>query len=158
VIEARFAEGHFDRLAGLASDLVRLKVDVMVTMVTAASLAAKSVAGKTPIVMVGVADPVGSRLATSLARPGGNVTGTSSVASEVVGKQLEALRAAVPGLSRVSILWNPENRIFQAQQAKEAEGSVDPTFASHSRRSRGLQSSTVWRRSLEHESSLTRVG
>ena len=90
-IEYRWADEAFDRLAGLATELVRLDVDVIVTDVTQASLAAKRATTTIPIVMMGVANPVGVGLVTSLAHPGGNVTGTSSAAVDLVGKQLELL-------------------------------------------------------------------
>jgi putative tryptophan/tyrosine transport system substrate-binding protein len=123
-IEARWANGRYDRLPDLAVELVRLKVDVIVSMVTAASLAAKNATGTIPIVMVGVADPVDAGLVSSMARPGGNVTGTSSVAAEVAGKQLELLRDIVPGVSRVAVLWNPANLVFQTLQLRQTEAAA----------------------------------
>ena len=86
--EYRWAEGKFDRLPELAADLVRLQVDVIVAFVTQATEAARKQTTTIPIVMVGVSDPIGAGLAASLAHPGGNVTGTSSLAAAVVGKQL----------------------------------------------------------------------
>ena len=121
VIEYRFAEGKFDRLPDLAAELVRLEVDVIVAVVTQASLAAKHATRTIPIVMVGVSDPLGSGLVASLARPGANVTGTSSMTSEVVGKSLELLKEAVPAVSRVAVLWNPDNAILQAQMLRETQ-------------------------------------
>ena len=94
--EYRWAEGRFDRLPELAADLVRLQVDVIVAFVTQAAEVAKKQTGTIPIVMVGVSDPVGAGLAASLARPGGNVTGTSSLAAALVGKQLELLKLVAP--------------------------------------------------------------
>ena len=88
-IEYRSANGRFERLPDLAAELVSLKVEVIVAVVTQAALAAKRQTAMIPIVMVGVSDPVGSGLVMNLARPGGNVTGTSSEAADVVGKQLE---------------------------------------------------------------------
>ena len=120
-IEYRWADGKFDKLPDLAADLIRLKVDVIVAVVTQASLAAKKATRSIPIVMVGVSDPVGSGLVTSLARPGLNITGTSSMTAEVVGKQLELLKETVPKISRVAALWNPANPLFQAVQRKETE-------------------------------------
>ena len=90
-IEYRSANGRFERLPDLAAELVSLKVEVIVAVVTQAALAAKRQTAMIPIVMVGVSDPVGSGLVMNLARPGGNVTGTSSEAADVVGKQLELL-------------------------------------------------------------------
>jgi putative tryptophan/tyrosine transport system substrate-binding protein len=121
VIEYRYAEGKFDRLAGLAAELVRLKVDVIAAALTQASLAAKVATKTIPVVILGVSDPLGSGLIASLARPGANITGTSSMTSEVVGKSLEILKEAVPKISRVAVLWNPDNAVFQAQMLKEAE-------------------------------------
>src|SRR5207245_4356312 len=123
-IEARWAHWSYDRLPDLAMELVRLKGDVIVSMVTAASLAAKNATGTIPIVMVGVADPVDAGLVSSIARPGGNVTGTSSVAAEVAGKQLELLRDIVPGVSRVAVLWNPANLVFQTLQLRQTEAAA----------------------------------
>jgi ABC-type uncharacterized transport system substrate-binding protein len=120
-IESRFARGRFDQLAPLADELVRLKVDVLATSLTEASLQAKRATATIPIVMAGVGDPVAAGLAASLARPGGNITGTSGVAVDVVGKQVELLKDVVPGVSRVAVLWNPANAAFQALQVKEVE-------------------------------------
>jgi putative ABC transport system substrate-binding protein len=115
VIVARWAEGRFDRLPGLAAELVRENVDVIVSQVTQASLAAKNATRTIPIVMVGVGDPVGAGLVESLSRPGGNVTGTSAVSADVVGKSLQLLVETVPRASRVAVLWNPANPVFQTQ-------------------------------------------
>ncbi len=123
-IEVRWGQGRFDRLPDLAVDLVGLKVDIIVAMVTQASLAAKNATRAIPIVMVGVADPVGSGLVNAIARPGGNITGTSSMAAEVVGKQLELLKEVVPKVSRVGVLWNPANPVFQALQLRETEAAA----------------------------------
>ena len=120
-IEYRWADGRFEQLPDLAADLVRLKVDVIVAVVTQASRAAKQATSEIPIVMVGVSDPVGSGLVASLARPGANITGTSSMTAEVVGKQLELLKETLHKISRVAVLWNPANPIFQAIQRKETE-------------------------------------
>jgi len=121
VIEYRFAEGEFDRLPDLAAELARLEVDVIVSVATQASLAAKGATRTIPIVMANVSDPVGSGLVASLARPGANVTGMASMTAEVVGKSLELLKETVPKLSRVAVLWNPENAIFQAQMLRETQ-------------------------------------
>jgi len=121
VIESRFAEENFERLPDLAAELVRLKVDVIVAAVTQASLAAKNATRTIPIVIVGVGDPVGSGLVASLGRPGGNITGTSGMAPEVVGKSLELLKETVPKVSRVAVLWNPANPVFQAQMLSETK-------------------------------------
>jgi len=107
VIEYRFAEGKRERLPALAAELVALKVDVIVAPSTPAALAAKQATKTIPIVFAGVPDPVTSGLVTSLARPGGNVTGLSFLAPELVGKRLELLALAVPGVTRVAFLWQP---------------------------------------------------
>jgi len=109
-IEYRFAEGRFDRLPDLAAELVRLKVDIIVAQPTPAAVAAKNATKTIPIVMISVGDPVGLGLIASLARPGGNVTGSSySVGPEIAGKLLELLKETVPKVRRVAILWNPAN-------------------------------------------------
>ena len=120
-IESRWAEGKFERLPDLAAELVRLNVDVIVASVTQASLAAKNATGTIPIVMVGVGDPLGSMLVSSLARPGGNVTGPSSMLAEASGKQLALLKEAVPNASPVAVLWNPANPVWQATAMRETE-------------------------------------
>ncbi len=107
VIEYRSAEGKLERLPALAAELVALKVDVIVASGTLAALAAKQATSTLPIVFSPAADPVGSGLVTSLARPGGNVTGLSVLAPELVGKRLELLTQAVPGVTRVAALWQP---------------------------------------------------
>ncbi len=107
VIEYRFAEGKSERLPALAAELVALKVDVIVAVTTPEALAAKKATRTLPIVFVAAADPVTSGLVSSLARPGGNVTGLSSFFPELVGKRLELLTQAVPGVSRVAVLWHP---------------------------------------------------
>jgi putative ABC transport system substrate-binding protein len=124
LIEYRFAGGKFKRLPAMAAELAQLDVDVIVARVTQASLAAKGATRTIPVVMLGVSDPVGSRLVTSLARPGGNITGTSSQTAEVQGKSLELLKEIVPKLSRVAVLWNPANPIFQAQMLKATKRSA----------------------------------
>ena len=103
VIEYRFAEGKLDRLRELAAELVRLKVDVIVTRGPAATRAAKGATSTIPIVMTQDPDPVGNGFVASLARPGGNITGLSTLAPEISGKQLELLKETVPKLSRVAV-------------------------------------------------------
>src|SRR5215813_14114436 len=115
-IEYRSADGRFERLPDLAAELVRLKVDVIVTAVTQSSLAAKNATGTIPVIMAAVANPVDSGLVASLARPGGNITGTSAMSDEVVGKQLELLKETFPKISRVAAIWNPANPVFQTLQ------------------------------------------
>ncbi len=107
VIEYRDSEGKLERLPALAAELVALKVDVIVAPPTVAALAAKQATKTIPIVFFVATDPVTDGLVTSLARPGGNVTGLSLLAPELVGKGLEQLKQAVPAVSRVAVLWQP---------------------------------------------------
>ena len=108
VIEYRSAEGKAERLPALAAELVALKVDVIVVAGgTLPALTAKQATRTLPVVFIAVPDPVASGLVTSLARPGGNVTGLASVASDLVGKRLDQLKQAVPGVRQVAILWQP---------------------------------------------------
>jgi len=107
VIEYRDAKGKLEQLPALAAELVALKVDVIVAAATRHALAAKQATSTLPIVFANATDPVTSGLVTSLARPGGNVTGLSLLAPELVGKCLELLKQAVPGVSRVAVLRQP---------------------------------------------------
>jgi putative ABC transport system substrate-binding protein len=108
-IEYRWAEGRNERYAEAAAELVRLKVDVIVTVATPATLAAKQATTVIPIVFGAASDPIGTGLVQSLARPGGNVTGLSNLISDTGGKKLEFLREIVPGLRRLAILANVGN-------------------------------------------------
>ena len=119
-IESRWAEGKYDRLPGLAAELVRLKVDVIVAVGVPAIQAAKEATRTIPIVMAYVTDPLALGLVASLARPGGNITGLSLMAPELVGKRLELLKEVVPRVSRVALLSNPVNP-GNAAQVREAE-------------------------------------
>jgi len=110
-IEYRYSVGRDDRLYDLAADLVRLKVDIIVTALTPDTLAARNATREIPIVMATVGDPVGSGFVESLARPGSNVTGLTNIAPELSGKHLELLKDTVPKLTRVAVLWNPEASI-----------------------------------------------
>jgi putative tryptophan/tyrosine transport system substrate-binding protein len=109
VLEYRVAAGQYERFPAFAAELVRLKVDVLLMGNTPAALAAKQATTTIPIVMVAISEPVGSGLVASLARPGGNVTGSAALNPEIVGKQLEFLKDVLPTLSRVAVLWNPVN-------------------------------------------------
>jgi putative tryptophan/tyrosine transport system substrate-binding protein len=108
-IESRWAEGHHERLAELAADLVRLEVAVMVTESTPAALAAKQATQTIPIVTAAIGNPVAAGLVASLARPGGNVTGVTTFTSELSGKRLELLKEAAPQTTLVAVLWNAVN-------------------------------------------------
>jgi putative ABC transport system substrate-binding protein len=109
IIEPRYAEGKLDRLPALAAELVGLKVDVIVTAGPTATRPAKEATATIPIVMAFDSDPVGSGFVTSLARPGGNITGLSSVSAELNGKRLELLKETVPSLSRVAVFGTSTN-------------------------------------------------
>jgi putative ABC transport system substrate-binding protein len=109
-VEYRFASGQVERYPGLAADLVRLKVDVIVAPATPQALAAKQATSSIPIVFVLVADAVGAGLITNFARPGGNITGLTSSSAELGGKRLELLKQMVPRASRVAVLYNPTDR------------------------------------------------
>ena len=106
-LEVRLAAGSAARLAEMAAELVARKVDVIVAVTTPAALAAKAATDSIPIVMGVVADPVGSKLVASLARPGGNITGVSGAVAEVAGKILGLLREALPAAARIGVLANP---------------------------------------------------
>jgi putative ABC transport system substrate-binding protein len=111
ILEPRLAEGHNERLQNLATELVQLKVDVIVAAATPASRAVKAATSTIPIVFVAVGDPVKAGLVTSLARPGGNVTGLSLLTADLSGKRLSLLMETVRKVSRVAILMNPDNPI-----------------------------------------------
>jgi putative tryptophan/tyrosine transport system substrate-binding protein len=120
VIEYRYAEGKPERLPELAAELVRLKVDILVSAGAAVTRAAKAATSTIPIVMTNEADPVGTGVVASLARPGGNITGLSTLAPEISGKQLELLKEVVHSLSRVAVLGTSNNPGY-AQALKEIE-------------------------------------
>jgi putative ABC transport system substrate-binding protein len=120
LVEYRYADGKFDRLPALAAELVRLKVDIIVTAGPQATRPAKEVSSTIPIIMAQDPDPVGNGFVASLARPGGNITGLATFAPELSGKQLELLNETVPKLSRVAVFGtsiNPGN----AQNLREGE-------------------------------------
>jgi putative ABC transport system substrate-binding protein len=123
VIEDRDAGRKPDRLPALAAELVALKVDVIVASGTPAARAAKQATKTLPIVFTAVADAVTSGVVTSLAQPGGNVTGLSVLAPELVGKQLELLKQAIPAVSRVAVLWEPDvlGKDVEEKMLKEAD-------------------------------------
>jgi putative ABC transport system substrate-binding protein len=125
VIEYRWADGQYDRLPDLAADLVRLRVEVIVTVGDPVIQAAKKATTTIPIVMASVGDPVGRGFVASLARPGGNITGVSNFAVALSGKWLELLREAVPHPSQVAILRNsanPTHPLFWMEADKAAKG------------------------------------
>jgi putative tryptophan/tyrosine transport system substrate-binding protein len=123
VLDLRYGEGKAERLPELARELVGLKVDVIVAGNDVAIAAVKRETQTIPIVMAFSTDPVGTGFVASLARPGGNVTGLSTISPELSGKRLELLREVIPGLSRVALLWSPDARgnLFDY---KETEGAA----------------------------------
>jgi putative ABC transport system substrate-binding protein len=109
VLHERYAAGRTGTLLDLATELVRLEVDVIVTVGDQATAAARKATRAVPIVMAVSTDPLGTGLVASLARPGGNVTGLTTISPELGGKRLELIKEAIPGASRVAVLWNAEN-------------------------------------------------
>jgi ABC-type uncharacterized transport system substrate-binding protein len=122
VIEYRFADGEMERMPGLAAELVRLGMDVIVTGFNPMTVAVMKATTTIPIVMINSIDPVGTGLVASLARPGGNVTGfAGDTGSEILGKRFELLKETMPDLSRVGILWNPDVALNRSRQTSMAE-------------------------------------
>ena len=132
VFEPRWAEGKHDRLAGLAAELVGLKVDVIYAFSTPPALAARQATSTIPIVFSGVGDPVGTGLVANLAHPGGNVTGLSVLATELSGKRFEMLREIIPAVSRVAMLWNNTNpsMVLRANETQDAAAKLGVTIHS----------------------------
>lgn len=120
VIEQRWANGYLDRLPGLAADLVRLKVEVIVTASTPGVLAAKRATSTIPIVIASSGDPAANGIVASLAHPGGNITGNTLMIEEVAIKRLELLKEAVPRITRVGVLWSASNPVY-ARIVKQLE-------------------------------------
>jgi len=119
-IDYRFADGKFERLPEVAAELVRLKVDVLIAVSTNAALVAKRATSTIPILFIGVSGPIEAGLVESLARPGGNITGLTNIASVLSGKRLEVLKETIPKLSRIAVLWDPQNP-GSSLQWKESE-------------------------------------
>jgi len=116
VLEYRWAEGDYSRFPALVAELLAAKVDVIVTAGTPSAEAVKNATKVTPCVMVAVGDPIGNGLVTSLARPGGNLTGFSSVAPDLEGKRLALLREVTPKLRKLAVIWNPANPFSVASE------------------------------------------
>jgi putative tryptophan/tyrosine transport system substrate-binding protein len=116
VIEYRWAEGKYERFPALIAELLAANVDVIVTAGTPASLAVKKATSSVPLVMIAVGEPVATGLVASLARPGGNITGVTSISPEIEGKRLELLREVVPGLSHIAVLWNAGSPVQVIQE------------------------------------------
>jgi putative ABC transport system substrate-binding protein len=130
VLEQRAASGDITRLRALAAELIALKVDLIVPTGTPAALAARDTTRDIPILMASANDPVGSGLAASLRRPGGNVTGISTIGSELVSKRLDLLRQIVPGLRRVGFLYDPDNasNVLQFKQLQSDCAKLEYTL------------------------------
>jgi ABC-type uncharacterized transport system substrate-binding protein len=122
-IEYRWAEGKYERFPELIGELVRLKVEIIVTAGTPAAVAVKKAAPTMPLVMAAVGDPIGTGLIASLAQPGGNITGLTAIAADLEGKRLELLREVIPKLSHVAVLWNPASS-FQVVAEKEVQAAA----------------------------------
>lgn len=122
----RYADGKADLLPGFVAEFVQADVDVILTWGTPAARAAKEGTSKIPIVMAAIADPTGTGIVQGLARPGGNVTGVTSIAIEIDGKRLQLLREITPTLSRVAVFWNPANPVGKLllNQTKLAANSL----------------------------------
>ena len=123
VIEYRWAEGKYERFPALIAELLAAKVDVIVTAGTPASLAVKKATSSIPLVMIAVGEPVATGLVASLARPGGNITGVTSIAPEIEGKRLELLRDVVPAISHIAVLWNAASPV-QVIQERETQAAA----------------------------------
>jgi ABC-type uncharacterized transport system substrate-binding protein len=120
IIESRSAEGKLDRLPALVDELVRLKVDLLVTASAVEAVAAKNATRTIPIICLNLGDAVAYGLVDSLARPGGNLTGFTTISGELGGKRLELLKEIIPKLARVAVLWDPQN-LGSTQEWKESQ-------------------------------------
>ena len=125
--ESRYAAGHFERLPALAKELIALSPDALLVATTPAATAAKAATSTIPIVIVSVADPVGTGLVQSLARPGGNITGITNITAELAGKRLEITKEIVPAATRIAVFINPDdpNSASQLRHAQEAARSLE---------------------------------
>jgi putative ABC transport system substrate-binding protein len=123
-IEYRWAEGDYKRFPGLIQELLALKVDAIITAGTPATLAVKKATTTVPLVMVAVGDPVGTGVVPSLSKPGGNITGLTSISTEMDGKRLELLKEVFPKVSHVAVLWNSVSplQILAEKRVREAAG------------------------------------
>jgi putative tryptophan/tyrosine transport system substrate-binding protein len=120
LIEYRWAEGKYERFSTLIGELIAQKVDIIVTAGTPATQAYQKAKTSIPLVMVAVGDPVGTGIIASLNRPGGNITGLTSISPELEGKRIELLREVIPKLSHIAVMWNPRNA-YHAIENKEVE-------------------------------------
>ncbi len=122
-VDYRFAENNFKRLPELAKEILRHRPDVVLAQSTPTAVVAKSVITETPVVFVGVADPLGSGLVTNLARPDANITGITNISGELAGKRLEILKELLPRLSRVAVIINPEDPNAKKQMSNLEEAA-----------------------------------
>jgi putative tryptophan/tyrosine transport system substrate-binding protein len=123
LIEYRWAEGKYDRFPALIAELLALNVDLIVTAGTPATQAFQKTKAAIPLVMVAVGDPVGTGIIASLNRPGGNITGLTSISPELEGKRIELLREVVPKLSHIAVMWNPANAYHESEN-REAQAAA----------------------------------
>src|SRR5438874_13536869 len=145
ITELRWAEGKYERFPTLIAELIALNVDLIVTAGTPATIALKKATTTLPLVMIAVGDPVGTGLIASLAHPGGNLTGLTSISPELDGKRLELLREVVPKISQVAVLWNHTSPV-------QAVGEGETQVAAHAR---GIQVLSLGLRSAEeHDNEL----
>jgi ABC-type uncharacterized transport system substrate-binding protein len=145
-LEYRSAEGRDERFAALATELVRLKVDLIVTRGTPATLAAKNATGTIPVVIAGIGDPVAQGIVASLARPGANVTGVSPLVTETYPKRVEFLRALVPKASRIAALFNMGNPANPPEWREVDGGAISGYAGPTSRRTEAGRSCACLRR------------
>jgi putative ABC transport system substrate-binding protein len=150
--EVRFADGKTDRLPALAAELVRLKVNLIATSSTPAALAAKQATTTIPIVIGFAADPVGSGIVSSLAHPGGNITGWTHQGLELRGKYLELLKEAMPQATRFGVLWNPANPVHKSSMhvieaaARELKVEIYPVGVQEAKELEGAFSTLAGKR------------
>ncbi len=128
-VEWRPADGQVDRLPELAAELVSMPVDVIVASGALPIQAAMRATSTIPIVMARTGDPVADGFVASLARPGGNVTGQTSISRELIGKRLEILRQALPSVSRVGVIWNPDPALRPGRRVADSGGRGRPPWA-----------------------------
>jgi putative tryptophan/tyrosine transport system substrate-binding protein len=132
IIDYRHEDRSLDRLPALAAELVAMKPDVLVGVTTNAAIAVKRAAGTLPVVFMGVTDPVSAGLVASLAHPGGNATGVTNMAAILTGKRLEYLKATLPGVTRIAVLWDPQapGSVPQWEESKERAKALGLTLYS----------------------------
>jgi putative tryptophan/tyrosine transport system substrate-binding protein len=133
IVERRYAQGRAERFEEFAAEMVRLKADVIIVNTTPAAIAARKVTTTIPIVIPTAIDPVGAGLITSLAHPGGNITGSTILSAELSAKRLELLKEVIPGLSRMAVLWNAANpaNALAWRQTQDAARALGVTLQPH---------------------------